>query len=89
MVKLRDDAIEWRMVEGEVVALDLRDSTYLSINPSGAVLWPLLVGGADRPALVERLFDHYGLDEDTASRDVDAFLAGLAERDLLLEDGTT
>lgn len=89
MVKLRDDAVEWRMVEGEVVALDLRDSTYLAINPSGAVLWPLLVDGADRAALVDRLADHYGLDDETATRDVAAFLAGLDERKLLVENGTT
>ena len=42
-MRLRTDAVEWREVEGEIVALDLRDEMYLGVNGSGAVLWPLLV----------------------------------------------
>ena len=49
-VKLRSDAIEWRKLEDEIVALDLRSSEYLAINPTGAAIWDLLVeGAAERP----------------------------------------
>lgn len=83
MLKLRSEAIEWREVEGEIVALDLRDQMYLGVNGSGTVLWPLLVEGADREALVGALVDTYDIDTATAGPDVDAFVAMLAERDLL------
>ena len=54
-LRVRAEAVEWRTVEGEIVALDLRRSLYLAINPSGATLWPALVEGASRDELVERL----------------------------------
>jgi hypothetical protein len=82
-LKVRADALEWRKVEGEIVALDLRRSLYLAINPSGAILWPALVEGATRPELVERLETECGVDKETAEADVGRFLAELAAQDLL------
>ena len=82
-MKLRADALEWREVEGEVVALDVRTSQYLAINRTGAVLWPLLVDGTDRDALVAAVLDGFEVDAATAERDVDAFVAALREQDLL------
>jgi hypothetical protein len=82
-LKVRADALEWRKVEGEIVALDLRRSLYLAINPSGAVLWPALVEGATRDELVEKLCVECGLDGATAEADTDVFIEDLAEHDLL------
>jgi hypothetical protein len=83
ILRLRPGAVEWREIEGEVVALDLRRSTYVAVNRSGAALWPALVEGASRPQLVETLINAYGLEPDAAGADVEAFLASLAECDLL------
>ena len=80
---MRADALEWRTIEGEVVALDLRKSQYLAINPSGAVLWPALVEGASREELVERLRSEFGLGPAAAEMDLDNFLTELADEDLL------
>ena len=83
LVRLRGDAVEWREVDGEIVALDLRDSTYLAVNPSGVVVWTALVTGATRQQLLARLTEAFGIDEQTAARDLDDFLRALEERDLL------
>ena len=83
LVRLRSDAVEWREVDGEIVALDLRDSTYLAINRSGTVVWPGLLAGATREDLSARLTEAFGIDEQTAARDLDDFLRALEERDLL------
>ncbi len=82
-LRVRADAVEWRQVEGEIVALDLRRSLYLAINPSGAALWPALVEGASREELVDRLCAEWGIDRAAAEPDVDGFLSELAEHDLL------
>ena len=82
-LRLRADALEWRTVEGEIVALDLRRSLYLAINPSGAKLWPALVEGASRDELVERLATEWGVSRDAAASDVDGFVSELASHDLL------
>ena len=85
VLKLRKDRVEWRQVEGEIVALDLKTSQYLGINRAGAILWPHLAEGATVAALKERLAGEFGLDDETAARDVEAFLASLRAQDLLEE----
>jgi hypothetical protein len=82
-LRVREGAVEWRMVEGEVVALDRRRSLYLAINPSGTALWPALLEGATRAELVERLCTECEIDPAVAEPDVDGFLSQLAEHDLL------
>jgi hypothetical protein len=80
---LRADALEWREVEGEIVALDLRTSTYLGINKTGASVWQLLVDGTTRDVLIARLEESFDLDRPRAEADVDAFLRTLRDHDLL------
>ncbi len=84
-LRVRPEAIEWRQLEGEIVALDLRRSLYLAINASGALLWPFLVEGTTRDELVERLGSSAGISPEQARADVEVFLAELAEHDLLLD----
>jgi len=84
-LRVRADALEWREVDGEIVALDLRRSVYLAINPSGALLWPALVEGASRDELVTLLSGEAGISTEVASADVDRFLSELAEHGLLDE----
>ncbi|MGH2705323.1 MAG: PqqD family protein [Actinomycetota bacterium] len=87
VLRLRPNALTWLEVEGEVVALDTRTSTYLAVNAAGAVLWPALEAGATRGELVRRLVEGFALDESTASADVEAFLQALESHDLLLREG--
>ena len=84
-LRVRPNALEWREVDGEIVALDLRRSLYLAINPSGTALWPALLEGASREELIEVLCTECGAPQETAVADVDGFLAELAEHDLLVD----
>lgn len=83
MVQLRQDAVEWREVEGEIVALDLRTAEYLTVNAAGTVLWPRLAAGASLDELVACLVATYAVEPETAGRDVRAFVSMLEERQLL------
>jgi len=82
-VRLRAGAVEWRQVEGEIVALDLDSSEYLAINRSGTAIWPLLADGATREDLAIHLAQEYGIERSAAEHDVGAFLDVLSERGLL------
>jgi hypothetical protein len=82
-LRVRPDAVEWRTVDGEIVALDLRRAVYLTINPSGTKLWPALLEGATREELITRLSEDWGIGADDATKDVDLFLRELADQDLL------
>ena len=68
--------------DGEAAVIDLRSGSYFSLNPTGALLWPLLVEGTTTAALVE----HAGrvtTGEDDPTLAVEAFLAALLGEDLV------
>lgn len=82
-LQLRREALDWREVDGEIVALESRGSVYLSANRSGAFLWQALAEGATRDTLVSGLAAEYRIDAGLAQRDVDRFLAELDAHGLL------
>lgn len=83
VLRLRADRLQWLEADGEVVALDERSLVYLNANPSGALLWQALGEGATRDELVGRLVEAFDVDDVTARRDVDRYLADLESRGLL------
>ena len=82
-LRIRPGVVEWRQLEEEIVAVDTRQSTYMAVNRSGALLWPALLEGATREELVECLVGQYGLDRGDADRDVHMFIKALEDQDLL------
>jgi hypothetical protein len=81
-LKLKDGVI-WRQVDGELVAMDGALENYLGANASGLVLWEAVAEGTTRDELVALLAGRFGLEPEHAARDVDAFVAQLAEHGLL------
>ena len=55
ILRLRPEALQWREIEGEVVAVDLETSSYLGANEAGAVLWRALAAGATKEELAALL----------------------------------
>ena len=82
-LRLRAQALDWRMIDDEVIALESRSATYVSANPAGSLLWEALAGGATRRELVRLLITEFGIAEERAEADVDRFLAQLTQHDLL------
>lgn len=82
-LRLRSEALQWREVEGEVIALEGRTATYLASNTSGALLWRALAEGATREQLVAGLVDRFGIDRKRAVEDVDSFVQELLDQNLL------
>ncbi len=58
-------------------------SGVITLNEVGAFLWKILEQPADKAALLEKLTAEYDVDANTASQDIDAFLAKLREANLL------
>jgi len=80
---LRKTDLDWREIDGEIVALDTRDAVYLAVQGSGALVWRLLADPTTRDRLIDALVEEYGIDSTRASTDVDAFLTTLNDRGLL------
>jgi Coenzyme PQQ synthesis protein D (PqqD) len=83
-LRLRDTDLHWREIDGEVIALEARGSTYLAANAAGTVLWHALAAGATRERLANELVRVYGIEHDRAVADVDGFVSALAEQGLLV-----
>ena len=86
VIRLKPGTLEWREIDGELVALQAESSLYLAANPAATVLWKRLDAGATRDQLCEALVDAYGIDAELARRDVETFLG--QARDLRLLDGS-
>lgn len=84
MMKLRDQDLVLREIDGETVLLDLAGSTYFAVNRTGTFLLQLLADEQDRDSLVAALAREFELDSEQAAADTDAFVAALAEQDLLV-----
>lgn len=82
MVRRRGEVI-WNPVDGQVVGLDLQTSRYFSLNHSATTLWELLEQDVSADDLAHTLMRDHHLDEATARRDVEAFLAELSDNGLL------
>ena len=79
-----------RKVVDVYVIIGIGDENYapnqiMSLNETGAFLWRILEDGADRGKLLASLLSEYDVDEQTAARDVDAFLDSLREKALIVE----
>ena len=85
-VQLRRAALEWRLIDGEIVALDTRRSLFLAVNRTGATLWPALTHGATREELSRTLAEAFNLSPEHAARDVHSFLVTLEEEGLLASE---
>ena len=79
-LRLKSDALAWRHVDGEVIAVDLQSSTYLSVVGSGALLWQALAAGTTRDILIDLLTSEFEIERQRAAADVDVFIADLADR---------
>jgi hypothetical protein len=81
-LRLRMDLV-WRQADGETLVSGGEFGKYVSTNAAGSLLWAELAEGASRQALVDRLVREFGIDAETAARDVDVFLGELEANGLL------
>jgi hypothetical protein len=82
-LRLQKQQLEWREVDGEVIALERKQSAYLAANQSGTVLWRALADGTSEVEMVRLLLSQYDIDADTARVDVDGFVSTLDQMGLL------
>lgn len=82
-MRLRGSDLAWREIDGDLVILDLRASTYLTSNASGALLMKELAEDRTEAELSQCLVDAFGIPVEQAERDVHAFLEALGARGLL------
>jgi hypothetical protein len=88
IMKLRARDLTWREIDGDVVLLDLRSSSYLTANSSGTVLIKQLTEERTDGELVRSLMEAFGIDHAQAEQDVRTFLGALDQNGLLEPSGS-
>ena len=83
ILQLRDRGLEWVDTGTEIIALDATRDTYMAGNGTAKLLWPLLVAGTTRQALVQLLVQDLAVDISVAAADVDVFVNDLRQKALL------
>lgn len=86
MLRLKEDTVAWRQIEGEMVLLDLRSSTYLSTNAAATLLWRRLDEGTTEADLARELAATFEISPEAAANDVRDFLETCRRRGFLHED---
>lgn len=71
-----------REVAGENVVIAVGEAArdfkgMIRLNPTGAFLWKLLESDTDESAMLAAMLDKYDIDEDTAKRDIAAFVSSV------------
>lgn len=69
-------------MDGETVMMSIEHGSYFGISGVGTLIWDLLAEPQTTESLTDRLCGEYDVDDATARRDVEAFLAKLAEHGL-------
>ena len=82
-MRLRENDLVWREIDGETVLLDLATSKYLVTNRTGTFVLGLLATQQDHDSLISALAERFEISTEVATADVDAFLATLRDRNLL------
>lgn len=85
-MKLRTDDVTWREIDGDLVILDLRSSTYLTTNASGAVLMKELTEERSEDELVRALIHEFQITEHQAISDMRSFVQALTDAGLLHQE---
>lgn len=76
-----------RNVAGSFVVVPVGQATLdfngmMNLNETGAFLFEKMIEGISREDLIEALTNEYDVDEETASKDVDAFIEKVEKEDL-------
>jgi hypothetical protein len=78
--------VQWRVVDGEAVVVDVDSTYYYGLNRSGTIVWRLLAERAmSREDLVESVASEYGRSPSDVAGDVTALLEDLV-RERLVEE---
>lgn len=84
-MRLRQEGVTFRELQGETVLLDLRNSAYLRSNAMGTFVLKLLADECSHDQLVAAIVEHFEVPPARAAADLDSFLASLRTTALLEE----
>lgn len=84
ILRLDESTMSWRETDDGIVVLNLSTSRYLVVNDTGKFLWDLLLVGATREQLTDRLVEKFDIEAGIADADVGEFIQQLTATGVLV-----
>ncbi len=80
----RSSAIAARMLAGEMMVMNLRNSTFYTLNPAATAIWQAADGRTPLREIVEtRICGVFDITSEQAQKDAAEFVADLSEHGIL------
>ncbi len=82
---IRNPDVQWTVLDGEAVLLNVGNGLYYTLNRVGTVIWELLTGERPLDGVVRAICERFDVGEEVARGDLAALVATLHQEDLVLE----
>ncbi len=79
-----DEKTAYRIINGEAVVVNLKDSTFHTLNPVATFIWEQADGRVKAEQIIEKISQEFEVDLETAKRDCLEFLGELIRKDLVV-----
>ena len=79
----KKEKIPWRIIENEVIIVDIEREDVLQLNEVGQQIWCLIDGTRSLTGITKEITDIYDADEKVAEKDVAEFIKRLSEKGLI------
>ncbi len=83
-VKKNDEKTAYRTIDGEAVVVNLKDSTFHTLNPVATFIWEQADGQTKIDQMIENICQEFEVDWDTAKKDCLEFLGEMIGRGLVV-----
>jgi methyltransferase-like protein len=80
-----DESIAYRMIDDEVIVVNLEKSNFHTFNAVGAFIWDRLDGKKSVKMIITDVADEFDVDITTAEKDTIEFINSMLNEDLLIE----
>ena len=74
----------YRTIDGEAVVVNLKGSTFHTLNPVATFIWEQADGQTKIEQMIEKICQEFEVDWDTAEKDCLEFLGGLISKGLVV-----
>jgi len=79
-----DEKTAYRVINGEAVVVNLKESTFHTFNPVATFIWEQADGRIKVVQMIERICQEFEVDWDTAEKDCLEFLGELISKGLVV-----
>ena len=83
-VNKNNEKTAYRTIDGEAVVVNLKDSTFHTLNPVATFIWEQADGRIRTKQLIEKLCQEFEVDWGTAEKDCLEFLGELVRKGLVV-----